>query len=552
MIYINPSGLRDQKGFVSKINYSIIFPIPPYICLDMPTHLILVLTPLDAESPDIVKKAVSKELQKDITQISQVIYLKKSLDARQSKVVVRLEVEVYVEGEKYAQTPNVFDLKKTNSDKTCHIIGFGPAGVFAALQCLELGIKPIVTERGKAVDKRLLDISNIHKKRILNPESNYCFGEGGAGTYSDGKLYTRSTKRGDVKRVLEVLVQHGADPSILYEAHPHIGTNKLPKIIEKLRQTIIEYGGEVNFESKLTDIIIDKNQIKSIVINNKSEMPIQQLILATGHSARDIFYLLDHKKVLIEAKPFALGVRIEHPQTLIDSYMYHCEEKEEILPAASYSLVAQVKGRGVFSFCMCPGGVICPAATEDGEVVVNGWSSSARNGKFANSGMVVAINPPDWAEFNEYGPLAALEFQKSIEQKAYSYSKNLFAPAQRIEDFIQNKKSIDLPRTSYQPGIESVNLWDILPPFIAESLKEGLVEFGKKIKGYRSNEAIIVGVESRTSSPVRIPREKETFLHPSLSNLYPCGEGAGYAGGIVSAALDGIACAAAIIKNQEI
>lgn len=511
----------------------------------MPITVELKLHPRDAADEQQILFAAARAAIIHPSQIAAVVPVRKSLDARKGRAVFLLKANVYLHDEEVAQERRVFELKKVSNDKTCHIIGFGPAGIYAALQCLELGIKPIVIERGKPVEERLKDISAIHKKQFINPDSNYCFGEGGAGTYSDGKLYTRSTKRGDVKKVLDVLIQHGAAPHIGYEAHPHIGTNKLPRIIAAMRQTIIDAGGVVRFNQKLTDVSIAGNQITQLYFADGSKDDCQRIIIATGHSARDIFEMLHRKAIAIEAKPFALGVRAEHDQRLIDQIQYK-QPRGEWLPPSSYSLVTQACGRGVFSFCMCPGGVIAPAGTAPQEIVVNGWSSSARNGPFANSGMVVAVNPENWKQYEKFGPLAALEFQKQIEQNAYSSTGSLQAPAQRVEDFIQGKTSATLPRTSYQPGLKSVDLEEILPSFIIQSLREGLKDFGKKMNGYRTNEAVLVGVESRTSSPVRIPRSKETYRHPQISNLFPCGEGAGYAGGIVSAAMDGMACALAL------
>lgn len=512
----------------------------------MPAEIQIITTPEDAFDENEIKRLASEKTGIPLAEIQAVKILRKSLDARKKQVKVLLKVAVYKLDEKIDESLRIFNFKKLSNTKTCHIVGFGPAGIYAAFQLLERGIKPIVIERGKDVHARLKDIGQIHKKLAINPESNYCFGEGGAGTYSDGKLYTRSSKRGDIKKVLDVFIQHGADEKISYEAHPHIGTNKLPKIIEKMRQTIIENGGEVHFEKKLTNIILEKEKISYLVCEDGDKMPIQNVILATGHSARDIFELLHRKKIFIEAKPFALGVRIEHHQSLIDSIQYKTDERGKFLPPASYSLVTQACGRGVFSFCMCPGGVIAPAGTANNEVVVNGWSSSKRNGPYSNSGMVVQVNPENWQQYTEYGPLAALQFQADIEQKAFQVTGNIKAPAQRVEDFIQNKESNDLPRNSYLPGLVSKDLKQILPPFISESLKEGLITFGNKMKGYRTNEAVLVGVESRTSSPVRIPRDRVKFHHPQINNLFPCGEGAGYAGGIVSAAMDGMACANAV------
>lgn len=512
----------------------------------------LTLTPQQAANANEVKLQAAGTLNIPVQKISDIKIVRKSLDARQQQVLVLLKLEVYTNNEKANRSLRTFAYQKVSDAKTCHIIGMGPAGIYAALQLLERGIKPIILERGKPSRERIKDLSLLNRKLIVNPESNYCFGEGGAGTYSDGKLYTRSTKRGDIKKVLDVFIEHGADEKIGYEAHPHIGTNKLPRIIENMRQSIIEHGGEVHFNTRLTGFETQKGEIRKLKCADGKEFVCRNVILATGHSARDVFEMLHYAGILIEAKPFALGVRVEHPQELIDSIQYKCETRGEFLPPSSYSLVTQAAGRGVFSFCMCPGGVICPAATDVNETVVNGWSSSARNGPFANSGMVVAVNTEDWAHLSKYGALAALEFQKQVEQKAFETTGSIVAPAQRMEDFIQKKVSVNLPRTSYLPGIVSHQLSEILPRFIHESLREALIDFGKKMparsggKGYRTNEAVLVGVESRTSSPVRIPRSKETFRHPQINNLFPCGEGAGYAGGIVSAAMDGIACANAV------
>lgn len=512
----------------------------------MPIELELKVTPEEAANPDAIKAIAAGAANIPLADIAHVRVVRKSLDARKQQIIVLLKVAVYKQGEPADFSLRTFDYKAVNDKKTCHIIGFGPAGIFAALQCLENGIKPIILERGKGVKERITDIAAIHKKLLINPDSNYCYGEGGAGTYSDGKLYTRSSKRGDIKKVLDVFIQYGADERIGIEAHPHIGTNKLPRIIENMRNAIIELGGEVHFNKRVSDFVVKEDEITALVCADGTEYSCSHVILATGHSARDIFELLHAKNILIEAKPFALGVRVEHSQGLIDTIQYKRAERGEHLPPATYSLVTQACGRGVFSFCMCPGGVIAPAGTDVHETVVNGWSSSARNGPFSNSGMVVEVKEENWQQYADKGPLAALEFQKQVERKAYDSTGSIKAPAQRLEDFVQNKSSRFLPRTSYQPGLEVRNLNEILPQFIGDSLRQGMVDFGNKMRGYRTNEAIVVGVESRSSSPVRIPRDKETLRHPQLKNLFPCGEGAGYAGGIVSAAMDGIACAARI------
>ncbi|GAB2701015.1 FAD-dependent dehydrogenase [Hymenobacter frigidus] len=426
--------------------------------------------------------------------------------------------------------------------------------MFAALRCIELGLKPIVLERGRDVRARRRDLAAINKEQLVNPDSNYCFGEGGAGTYSDGKLYTRATKRGDVGRVLRRLVQHGATPDILVDAHPHIGTNKLPAVVQALREAIVEAGGEVRFDTKVTDLLLENNHLRGIVTATGEAVEADATILATGHSARDIYELLHHRGVLIEAKPFALGVRVEHPQALIDQAQYRRADRG-LLPAASYSLVHQTEvggqQRGVFSFCMCPGGFIVPAATAPGEVVVNGMSPSRRDSRFANSGIVAAVELAD-LDVARYGALAGLHFQQEIEQRACQAAGGTQrAPAQLLGDFLKRKTSADLLETSYQPGLVSVAMDDVLGPALAERLRQGFQDFGRKIPGYATNAAQIVGVESRTSSPVRIPRDKDTLQHPVVTGLFPCGEGAGYAGGIVSAAMDGERCAEAAMALMK-
>jgi uncharacterized FAD-dependent dehydrogenase len=477
--------------------------------------------------------------------------LKRSIDARSRQVLYRFKAALYEPGEVISGIAFQPQLPSVVHAPEVHIIGTGPAGLFAAIYLIESGLKPILLERGSDVRARRRDLAAINKEHIVNPESNYCFGEGGAGTYSDGKLYTRSHKRGDIQRILEILVAYGSPEDILVDAHPHIGTNKLPKIIESMREAIIAAGGEVHFNTKVIDWKMEGDRI-SHLITNVGILPVTQVIVATGHSARDIFELFHQKGLRIEAKPFALGVRIEHPQALIDKMQYRCDLRGPYLPAASYALVAQAEWnaqtRGVFSFCMCPGGFIVPAATAPGEVVVNGMSPSRRDSRFANSGLVVALDAEEWPHHSDTA-LAGLRFQQSIEQKAWLHGGSTQkAPAQRVEDFIQRKTSSSLPETSYQPGLTSADLYEVLPPLISERLNFGLKEFEKKMPGYRTNEAVLVGVESRTSSPVLIPRDKETLVHPQVRNLYPCGEGAGYAGGIVSAAMDGERCAKAIFE----
>ncbi len=468
--------------------------------------------------------------------------LLRSIDARGRSPKVRLRIGIDTHHHEFVEY--FPDRIPTLTGKSVVIIGAGPAGLFAALKALEYGIKPIVIERGKDVRARRRDIAAINKEHIVNENSNYCFGEGGAGTYSDGKLYTRAKKRGSVRRIFEILVAHGATDEILFESHPHIGTNKLPKIITSIRNTILELGGEIHFNTLLTDFSIHENQITGVEINGQEKIETQAVILATGHSARDIYYLLDRQNILIESKPFALGVRVEHPQQIIDQIQYNQCPRDPQLPSAAYSIVNQTfygkKQRGVFSFCMCPGGFIVPAATSPEEIVVNGMSPSRRNSKYANSGIVVAIENEDLRHYQDKGPLAALSFQKEIERLAWvAGGKRQTAPAQRLTDFVDGKVSTSLPETSYQPGVISTDMKEVLPDFVHERLKTGFRAFGKKLKGFLTNEAQIVGVESRTSSPVRIPRDSESLEHPQIAGLYPCGEGAGYAGGIVSAAMDG-------------
>lgn len=492
--------------------------------------------------------------------------LRQSIDARKGQVKVNLEVEVFSDEIPLSEMEFKKDYPDVSQKPQAIIVGAGPAGMFAALRLIELGIKPILLERGKDVRARRRDLAAINKDHIVNPESNYCFGEGGAGTYSDGKLYTRSKKRGDVRRILEILVAHGSTSEILYDAHPHIGTNKLPSVVADLRESILNAGGEVHFDTKVIDFKLINNEIKGVITADGREMMGIGVILATGHSARDIFELLHQKNIHIEAKPYAMGVRIEHQQSLIDEHQYHRKERG-LLPAASYSLVAQTYykniQRGVFSFCMCPGGFIVPAATAEGELVVNGMSPSRRDSKYANSGVVVAINEIDWQKYKHLGPLAGLQLQKEVEQKAWKSAvvsqqlaagsfqnspKLQLAPAQRLNDFLHGKISNELLPTSYQPGLVSMDMAEVLPDIIARPLQEGIKEFGKKMKGYVSNEAQLIGIESRTSSPVRIPRDKETLEHLQVKRLFPCGEGAGFAGGIVSAAMDGERCAEQLVK----
>lgn len=507
----------------------------------MQKKITLKLLPSEAANESIIKKYIAETAAVTASSVSGFIISKQSIDARSKQPWVNLSLLAYI-NEPVQDRPSMkFAFKDVSQAKqTVIIIGAGPAGLFAALQLIEAGIKPILLERGKDVRARRRDLALLNKDGEVNPDSNYCFGEGGAGTYSDGKLYTRSNKRGDIDRILHLFVHFGATEKILYESHPHIGTNKLPQIITAMREQILKAGGQFLFEKKVTDLIIKNNEINSVKTGDGNVFHADAFILATGHSARDIFELLHHKKITIEAKPFALGLRVEHPQALIDTAQYHCAIRDYDLPPASYSWVQQVDGKGVFSFCMCPGGIIAPAATSPGELVVNGWSPSKRNNPYANSGIVVTIEEKDYQKNNKYGPLAAMYFQQAVEKKAFTAGGGKFvAPAQRLADFTTNKLSASLPATSYLPGLHTHSLKDVLPAFVTKSLQQAFKEYGKKMRGYLTNDAIVVATESRTSSPVRIPRDSITLTHPQIKNLYPCGEGAGYAGGIVSAAMDG-------------
>jgi len=497
-----------------------------------------------ASTDKLLKSSIAKKLNIPEKDINHIEILKRSIDARQREIKINLKVEVYIREGFVKKEEDIPEYNDVTGKEEVIIIGAGPAGLFAALKLIEKGLRPIILERGKDVRSRRRDLANLTKNHIVNEDSNYCFGEGGAGTYSDGKLYTRSKKRGDVNKILDVLVQHGATEEIRINAHPHIGTNKLPKIIQAIRETIIQYGGQVIFDSRVTDILIKNNVVKGVELQDGSRFEAKKIILATGHSARDIFELLHKKEVAIEAKAFAIGVRVEHTQKLIDQIQYKCKTRGEFLPPAPYSIVKQIKGRGVYSFCMCPGGIIAPCATKPGEVVTNGWSPSKRDYPTSNSGIVMELKLEDFVKYEKYGPLAGLQFQKEIEQSAWKLGgETQKVPAQRLVDYTNNILSTDIPKTSYIPGTTSAVINKILPDFVGENIQEGLRQMGEQMKGYFTNEAVVHAPESRSSSPIRIPRDRETFEHPQIKGLYPCGEGAGFAGGIISAAIDGEKCA---------
>ena len=506
----------------------------------MITQLEIKVLPAQLNDEKYIRSLIGRLIKGHKKNEFEYIIRRRSIDARGKRPVFILRADVYID----EKPSDYLSIHTTYTDVSAGpkviIVGAGPAGYFAALECIELGIKPIILERGKDVQARRRDLKSIQQYGIVDPHSNYCFGEGGAGTYSDGKLYTRSHKRGDIAKVLQQLTDHGAHPDILVDAHPHIGSNKLPQIIANIRNTIIHFGGEVHFNTHITDLIFEDGFIKGVKDATNNSYYAECVIIATGHSARDIYELLYKNQIRIEPKAFALGLRIEHPQSFIDQVQYKQPEREENLPAASYSVVSQVEGKGVFSFCMCPGGLIVPAATAPGEIVVNGMSLSRRDSPFANSGFVTSIEL-DELELNGYtGPFAALDFQRDVEHRMFEAGDGTQkAPAQRVTDFIAGKLSVSLNPTSYIPGLISAPLHKLLPSFVYQRLRAGLLDIDKKMKGYVTEKANIVGVESRTSAPVRIPRDKESYMHPDLNGLFPCGEGAGYAGGILSAAMDG-------------
>jgi uncharacterized protein len=504
------------------------------------------LNPASAADENQIKRIVATLSGVSLAEISSYRIIKRSVDARKRNIRVNLSVEVFIGEDNPEQKVPPYLPKEVTNSREVIIIGAGPAGLFAALRLIELGLRPVILERGRDVSSRKKDIARISREQVVDPDSNYCFGEGGAGTYSDGKLYTRSKKRGDNTRVLELLCFHGANENILYESHPHLGTDKLPRIISSIRQSITDAGGIFLFEKKVTDLIIEGNQIKGVIAGDNEKYYSPYVILATGHSARDIYDLMQKHRVELERKSFAVGVRVEHPQEIIDRIQYHGSSME-FLPASSYALVKQVDGRGVYSFCMCPGGFIVPSATSQEEIVVNGMSPSERNSPYANSGIVVEIRPEDLLKYANFGELAGIEFQKEIERDAWKNGGHTQrAPAQRLADFVAGTTSADLPKVSYFPGVTSSPLHGWLPKAVGRRLREGFKQFGLLMKGYLTNEAVVLGVESRTSSPVRILRDPLTMQHVRISGLYPCGEGSGYAGGIVSSAVDGIKAAEAI------
>lgn len=507
------------------------------------------LAPAAAADEAIVRRTAARSSGIGEKEVSFTRVVKRSVDARKKDIRINLTVEVF-SGNDAMPSINPYNPINVSNRKEVIVVGAGPAGIFAALRLIELGLKPVILERGRDVSSRKKDIARISREHVVDPDSNYCFGEGGAGTYSDGKLYTRSKKRGDNTRVLELLCIHGANESIMYEAHPHIGTDKLPRIISNIRQSIIDAGGIFLLEKKVTGFIIEHGSMKGIITSGGEKFFSNKIILATGHSARDIYGLCLQSGISLEMKAFAMGVRVEHPQELIDRMQYHGKTRGEYLPAAAYNIVKQVDGRGVYSFCMCPGGFIVPSATMQEEVVVNGMSPSGRNSPYANSGIVVEIRTSDLGIYEKHGLMEGIEFQKELEHNAWIQGgRTQAAPAQRLVDFVDGRMSGSLPKVSYFPGVTSSPLHEWLPDQIGNRLREGFRQFGQTMKGFLTNEAAILGVESRTSSPVRIPRDEESMQHVSINGLYPVGEGSGYSGGIVSSAVDGIRAAEAIARQ---
>lgn len=499
------------------------------------------ISPEEAQDYEFLEQRIAEEINRPVTEFD-FKWIKRSIDARKATIKINATFEIADKG-KLPPFDADFHPENVKDCPEVHIIGTGPAGLYAGLRALEIGLKPILYERGKDVRSRRRDLAQLNKEHLVNAESNYCFGEGGAGTYSDGKLYTRSKKRGDVLRALKWFVAFGASEDIVVDAHPHIGTNKLPQIIVAMRQCIIDHGGEVHFEHKITGLNCANGRVESIIINEERKIPVRALIVATGHSARDMFELLHQNGIAIQAKPFALGVRVEHTQALIDKIQYHGRLNDAFLPPASYSLVTQVENQGVYSFCMCPGGIIAPCATAPGEVVTNGWSPSKRNNLTSNAGIVVTVEPKELPNYHPEDPFVSLNFQREVEQNCWKAAgMSQAVPAQRLQDFVDQNVSKDFPRSSYQPGIVSVDLNKVLPGFVAKRLRSAFVDFDRKMRGFLTNDAVIHAPESRTSSPVAVPRDPETCMSTTMKGVFPCGEGAGYAGGIISAAIDGMKC----------